>query len=154
MADAWYDIRKLKVTQRAALGLQIVLLVFLFLPVARVTDSSQLMNSVELGVFYLHHGGILSHIGGVVYCAFSFALPVSIWLVTLLLRSKNRLNYAVSVALCALESISSACFYTMVQHRMNATVALNPLSQIILILEIVNMFVYIHAYLQSWQGTN
>lgn len=153
MADWWYDIRKLKITERIALTLQAVLVLLVFIPAATKIDGGQLLNSVQIGILYLHHGGALHIIGGGLYCALLFAVPVAIWLVTLLLH-KPRINYGICACLCALETMSSSCFYTTAQHRMSTLVTLNFLRYIIVTLEFFTMFVYIHAFFQSWQETN
>ena len=152
MAESLYDIRKLKITKWTGLILQIVLVALIFVPAAVLSDSGTPVNSLQMGILYLHHGGLLHIMGGGLYCALLFAVPVAIWLVTLL--RKPRLNYGICVALCALEAISSSCFYTMALHRMNAIFTMNFLRYVVVVLELVAMFIYIHAYFQAWQGSN
>lgn len=144
--------KNIKRTQWTALILQIIVVISYFIPIATIQDNRRPVNSVQLGMLYIQDGRLLSILGGCLYCALLFVLPLAIWLITL--WRKPRLNYGICALLCALEVISSSCFYTMALHRMSNILILKPSHYIIVFLELLNMFVFALAYLQAWNGNN
>ena len=54
MAESLYDIRKLKITKWTGLILQIVLVALIFVPAAVMSDSGAPVNSLQMGILYLH----------------------------------------------------------------------------------------------------
>ena len=59
-------------------------MVLFLLPDGNSLDGSALANSVQMDLLYLQYGDLIHFIGGLLYCAPLFVIPVDVWLVTLL----------------------------------------------------------------------
>ncbi|MCH3973272.1 MAG: hypothetical protein LKE53_11055 [Oscillospiraceae bacterium] len=149
MSNSRYDIQNLKVTQWAALIVQAALAVLFLLPAGTTLDGSAPVNSIQMGLLYLRYGDLMHFIGGLLYCAPLFVIPVAVWLVTLL--RKPRANYGICMALCAWETISSSIFYTTAAHRMSAVLVANFLCYVVVFVEIIDLALFTRAFLTAWQ---
>ncbi|ARP49430.1 MULTISPECIES: hypothetical protein [Caproicibacterium] len=148
-----YDKKNLKITQWAALILQVLFVVLIFLPAGNLTDSRLPVNSLQMGLLYLKYGDWIHFIGGLLYCVPLLVLPVAIWLITFLRKTRSR--YGVCIGMCSWEFISSSIFYTVVAHRMSGILTLKScVCYAVVLLEILNAALFLHAFMLAWKKPN
>ncbi len=146
------DMKKLMTVQWIAMALQTAILLLHFVPIASLASGGGSVNSLQAAGMYIHKGGVLPILGGCLYCLLVFGMPILSWKATL--QGKTRLKYVASIGICALESISSSCFYTMVLQRMSDMLTLNWFHYLLVALEIFDLILFVAAYLLAWDGDN
>ena len=144
--------RKRNVVRWAALLLQAAVTGLLFASAGVLADGRKI-SSVGVGILYLRQpGGVMHLVGGALYCAQLFVLPIVIWLVNLLCRPLK--NFGVCVGLCAWQTACSAAFFTVANRRLCAEVVLGMMGYGIVTLQFCDLLLFVWCYLLAWQPKN
>lgn len=121
---------------------QIILIGVLFLPVARLTSSGAMIDTLSLARRYAALGHkaesffyVMAAIGSPVMTA------ICVW------RARERNNFSAAAWLGALTSFDHACFYSAAKTALFSSIALTGVHILIVLLAIIGMLIGVHGYL-------
>lgn len=132
-------------------GVEVLLIAALFLPAGRTLNGSgREDNSLSVFGMIARYGGLGFGTDALFYMILACALPVAVVGTVFLLH--ERYNFGAATLLSALQTASSACFFSAVSRKLVDYTALTMLPYLIVLVQLASVLLLIYAFLLSKPG--